>query len=134
MIKHILLITLLLIPFTTHGHEWDFNSWLERFVDNDINLTICYTYLLDDDPDTFMNECDIHGMAMNYEDLMIEFYSELDINHPGMPDVVHITDHFDGVLLPIPLPLLQRYFRIQDRKKATIITLLLAENLLYSDK
>lgn len=129
MIKRLLLIGALLVPTSAMSHDWDYIGWLERTVHNDQALGRCYLHLINNDVDTYTDECDIHAMAMTHADSLAEFYASKE-NHPGMTDVEFITEHFD----PLFVPHVNRNFKLMYRVDNAIMTLYLAEHIYIRNK
>lgn len=129
MIKRLLLIGALLVPTSAMSHDWDYSDWLERTVHNDQALGRCYLHLINNDTDTFTDECDIHAMATTHADSLAEFYAAKE-NHPGMTDVEFITEHFN----PLFVSHVKRNFELMNRVDVAIMTLYLADRIYITNK
>ncbi len=93
MIKQLLLIAAL-VPIPASAHDFDQHQWLQRWIDNRINIIKCLR-LAEHDIHTFRAQCNIDAMG-TIENKEFAVYQAERLVHPLDNDMRFIVDHFEG--------------------------------------
>lgn len=130
MIKHILLMTLLLVPTHASAHDWNYDTWAIRTATIDNELADCFMYLRDEEFEPFRASCDIHDLATQHYAAISEYHTHKFMSHPIMSDTEYFIEHLPPVLGPI----VARNFLMTSTIDMAIMTLYLAEQIYMVEK
>ena len=91
MIKQIVLIAAL-VPIPAAAHDWDQQQWLQRWLDNRVNIGECLHLSVKDIP-AFHRDCDLDAMVI-IENKENARYRAEKLVHPLDDDLEFVTEHF----------------------------------------
>jgi hypothetical protein len=91
MIKQLIMIAAL-VPTTAAAHDFDQYFWLQRWLDNRMDIGACLK-LSTADISKFHRDCGLDSMV-RIENATNLTYKSQKLSHPGISDMEFIEDHF----------------------------------------
>jgi len=130
MIKKLLLIAAL-VPIPATAHDFNQHQWLQRWLDNRIDIGNCLK-LSETDIPAFRAQCDLHAMG-TIENKEFAVYQAERLVHPLDNDMQFILDHYPDA----PEDWIWGIYRnveITHAFHAAIINMYIVEGLTRNDK